>query len=201
MILEIVKYPDPILRSKAQKVTDFDANLHNFLDNMYETMESSNGIGLAAIQVGDLRHALIIKIPKDYENLSDEELDEIEEKSYDEQKPKPKKIEQKLIDINNKDEDGAFVFLEVINAKILSRSGEIFWKEGCLSIPDYFDHVKRARHIEVSFQDRFGKEHKLEAHGLLAVVFQHEIDHLNGVLFIDRLSIMKRKKFDKNYAN
>ena len=89
--------------------------------------------------------------------------------------------------------------LEVINPKILEKDGEIVYQEGCLSIPNYYDDVKRAEKIKVSFFDRYGKEHIKEYDGLMAVAFQHEMDHLNGHLFIEKLSFLKRKKFEKEW--
>ena len=89
--------------------------------------------------------------------------------------------------------------LEVINPKILEKDGEVVYQEGCLSVPGYYDDVKRAEHIKVSFFDRYGKEHIKEYKDLMAIAFQHEMDHLNGHLFIEKLSFLKRKKFEKEW--
>lgn len=89
--------------------------------------------------------------------------------------------------------------LEVINPEILESSGEILFQEGCLSIPNFYEYVKRYNYVKVKYQDREGKEQIIEAKDYLAVALQHEIDHLNGILFIDKLSILKRKKFEKEY--
>jgi len=89
--------------------------------------------------------------------------------------------------------------LEVINPKIISKKGSIVYQEGCLSVPDYYDDVKRAEWIAVEYNDRYGNTIKKEYDGLLAVAFQHEMDHLEGHLFIERLSYLKRKKFDKEW--
>ena len=89
--------------------------------------------------------------------------------------------------------------LEVINPKILEKDGEIVYQEGCLSVPGYYDDVKRAEHIKVSFFDRHGKEHIKEYKDLMAIAFQHEMDHLSGHLFIEKLSFLKRKKFEKEW--
>ena len=91
--------------------------------------------------------------------------------------------------------------IEVINPKILESSGEILFKEGCLSIPNFYEYVKRYSYIKLQYQDRDGKSKEIEANDYLAVALQHEIDHLNGILFIDKLSILKRKKFEKEYKN
>ncbi len=89
--------------------------------------------------------------------------------------------------------------LEVVNPKILEYSGEILFQEGCLSIPNFYEYVKRYSYIKLQYQDREGRVKEIEANDYLAVALQHEIDHLNGVLFIDKLSILKRKKFEKEY--
>lgn len=188
MLLEILKYPDARLKRKATAVENFDENLHKFLDDMRETMDHAGGIGLAAMQVNDLRDAVIIKIPKDYERLTDREIDEIEEKSH----------------ADSKDSDiwgGEQLFLEIINPIVREKSGELWWKEGCLSVPGFFEDVKRARHLVCEYKNRHGESQSIAATGLLAVVIQHEMDHQNGVLFIDRISIMKRKKFEKMLKN
>ncbi len=89
--------------------------------------------------------------------------------------------------------------LEVINPKIINQKGSIIYQEGCLSVPDYYDDVKRAEWIEVEYYDRFGNKIVKEYDELLGVAFQHEMDHLKGHLFIERLSYLKRKKFDKEW--
>lgn len=90
--------------------------------------------------------------------------------------------------------------LEIINPEIIAKNGEQKYNEGCLSLPSYYEEVIRAAQITVKYQDRTGAFQELSADGLLAVALQHEIDHLNGKLFFERLSILKRKKFDKEYA-
>lgn len=87
--------------------------------------------------------------------------------------------------------------LEIINPEIIDKNGEILFNEGCLSVPEFYEDVKRAKEIIVKYQDRFGNHKEMEANDYLAVAFQHEIDHLNGILFVDKLSILKRKKFEK----
>ena len=164
MILEILTYPNKKLFVKSFEVKVFDEGLHKFLDDMYETMIAKNGIGLAAIQTGEAKRALIV-------NLVDEESKE-----------------QRKEDL-----------LEIINPKILRKEGEIIYQEGCLSVPGYYEDVKRAEFITLEYQDRFGQRRELEADGLLSVAIQHEMDHLDGHLFIERIGYNKRKKFDKEY--
>ena len=89
--------------------------------------------------------------------------------------------------------------IEVINPKILEMDGSTVYTEGCLSIPEYYEDVQRAEHIKVSFLDRDGNEIIQEYDGLMAIAFQHECDHLRGELFIEKLSYLKRKKFEKEW--
>lgn len=164
MVLEILTYPDKRLYQRSVEVSEFDENLHKFLDDMYDTMIAKNGIGLAAIQVKNPIRALII-------NLVNEET-EIQERAD---------------------------LLEIINPKILRKEGEQIFQEGCLSVPGFYEEVKRAEKITLGYQNRHGKECELEADGLLAVAIQHEMDHLDGHLFIEKIGYNKRKKFDKEY--
>ncbi len=100
------------------------------------------------------------------------------------------------------DKDGNFHvddLVEVINPEILNSRGKTTYEEGCLSLPDFYEDVKRADEIDVRFQDRNGKVIQTTFTGLEAVAFQHELDHLNGHLFIERISYLKRKKFEKEW--
>lgn len=163
MKLTIVEYPDKRLKEKSKKIEKFDKELHNLLDAMYESMIASNGIGLAAIQVGYAKCALLLNIP-----------DENDEQSRD-------------------------TLIEMINPLITISEGETLYQEGCLSVPKFYEDISRFERVCVSYQDREGNTKIIEAEGLLSVAIQHEIDHLHGVLFIDKLSYSRRKKFEKEY--
>lgn len=163
MILPILSYPNPSLKQRSSEVAEFDEKLHTLLEDMYETMLSKEGVGLAGIQVGIAQRILIINIPREDKKQYKEDL------------------------------------LEIINPKITKKNGEIFFTEGCLSIPNFYEDVMRFDEIEIDYQDRFGNPKTLQAQGYLAVAIQHEMDHLEGILFVDRLSMMKRKKFDKEF--
>ncbi|WP_103600693.1 peptide deformylase [Campylobacter concisus] len=89
--------------------------------------------------------------------------------------------------------------IEIINPKFELREGECVYQEGCLSVPGYYEDVKRNEVVAIKYQDRFGKEQSLKADGLLAIAIQHENDHLDGHLFIEKIGFNKRKKFDKEY--
>ena len=109
-------------------------------------------------------------------------------------------IQLAVIDLSSREnEDQRHPLLVIINPEILSMEGSITEEEGCLSIPDYAEKVKRAARVKVRAQDRTGKFFEIEAEGLLAKALQHEIDHLNGLLFVDRLSPLKKNVFKRRY--
>jgi len=163
MILDIVEYPNKTLRQKSKKVEKFDENFHQFLEDMYETMMSESGIGLAAIQVAKPIRALIINLPDEEGEQHKEDL------------------------------------LEIINPEIILKEGETSYQEGCLSVPTFYEDIKRFEKVTIEYQDRFGEKKTLDAEELLAIAIQHEMDHLEGILFIDKLSYSRRKKFEKEY--
>ncbi len=165
MILPIVTYPDKRLKMISEPVTAFNEELHTFLDDMYETMIKTNGIGLAAIQVDRAIQALIINLPND-----DEEG--LQEKAN---------------------------LLEIINPSITYSEGTTTYQEGCLSVPKFYEDVERFEKVAITYQDRHGKACSLEADELLSIAIQHEMDHLQGKLFIEKLSYARRKKFEKEY--
>ena len=176
MVREIVVYPDKRLKLISKEVTSFDGTLHDLLDDMYDTMCSKNGVGLAAIQVGVDTRALIINIP-----LEDKDGD-----SYGEEHSK-----------NDQPKDNT---LEMINPVILEKDGTEKFQEGCLSIPGVYEDIERAKHVKVEYYDRHGEKQTIEDDGFLAIAIQHEMDHLEGKVFIEKLSFLKRKKFEKEWA-
>ncbi len=139
---------DPILRKTSRPVTKFDDRLGQILDDMKETMEKANGVGLAAVQVGLLRRIIVVDVG-----------------------------------------DGSGV-LELINPEIVEADGEQEGQEGCLSLPDKWAIVKRPEHVRVRAQTRTGAWRMFEGEGLKARAFCHELDHLDGHLFIDRMEKM-----------
>ncbi len=168
MVREIVVYPDKRLKLVSKKVETFNGALHDLLDDMYDTMCASNGVGLAAIQIGvDLR-ALVINVPL-----------EVEEGEQDQPKENT---------------------LEMINPVIVEQDGTEKFQEGCLSVPGIYEDVERAKHVKVEFLDREGNKQMIEDNDFLSVAMQHEIDHLDGKVFIEKLSFLKRKKFEKEWA-
>jgi peptide deformylase len=108
----------------------------------------------------------------------------------------------RVLVLNIPDEDGEQPdenLLEIINPVVTKKSGESLYQEGCLSVPKFYEDIKRYEKISINYQDREGNTITLEAEGLLAIAIQHEMDHLEGILFIDKLSYAKRKKFEKEY--
>ncbi len=162
-LLNILTFPNSILRQKAQKVETFDSTIKTLVDDMLETMYDAPGVGLAANQVGILKRILVIDV--DYDIKGDDE----DERVYVKKNPR--------------------IF---INPEILEKSGKILFKEGCLSVPGFSEEVERFEKIKVTYQDVSGKPTTLETDGLLAVALQHEMDHLEGKLFVDRLSTVKK---------
>ncbi|WP_457750117.1 peptide deformylase [Sulfurimonas sp.] len=104
--------------------------------------------------------------------------------------------------LNIPDDDGEQPIenlLEIINPVMTYKNGETTYQEGCLSVPQFYEDIKRYENIVINYQDRYGNTKTLEADGLLSIAIQHEMDHLEGILFIDKLSYARRKKFEKEY--
>ena len=156
-IRSIVTVPDAVLREKAKPVRQLTPEIQTLIDDMIETMREAPGVGLAAPQVGVGMQVMVVEYAEGSENAEEDA------------EPKPKKL------------------YALVNPEISRHSKETaLGKEGCLSIPDYMGEVERYSTVTVKGLDRHGKSFKLKARGWLARIFQHEIDHLNGVLFIDR---------------
>ena len=152
-IRPICTFPDPVLKIRAEEVTDINGDLQILIDDLGATMYGAPGLGLAANQVGDLRRVIVFDVS-------------------------PK--------------EGPRDLQVIINPCITACEGEVLHNEGCLSVLDYAAEVRRSSRVCVTGVDRHGKPITVEAEGLKAVVLQHEIDHLDGILFIDRISRLKR---------
>ncbi|HOG13742.1 MAG TPA: peptide deformylase [Synergistales bacterium] len=152
-VRDIREYPEQVLRKGSQDVTDFGEDLQSLLRDMWETMVSNDGVGLAAPQIGvSLRVAVI--------GWRDRRI-------------------------------------VLVNPVVIEQEGEEELEEGCLSAPGFFEKVTRPARVVVEAQDEHGKPIRLEEEGFLARVLMHEIDHLEGKLFLDRLSPLKRQYFKK----
>lgn len=109
-------------------------------------------------------------------------------------------LEVLILNIPNEDgEQAKENLLEIINPVIIKKDGETTYQEGCLSVPSFYEDINRFETITITYQDRDGKSNSIEADGLLSIAIQHEIDHLNGILFIDKLTSSRRRKFEKEY--
>jgi peptide deformylase len=166
MIRKIVKYPEPILSQPGEPVTEFNAELRKLVADMFETTYASQGIGLAAPQVGASKRVTVIDLSMG------------------------KKPEDKLV---------------LVNPEIISSEGRLYDEEGCLSFPDIREKVVRAAKVRVRAQDVHGKWFEMDGEELMARCLQHEIDHLDGILFLVRMSALKRnlnlRKIRKMQAN
>ena len=141
-ILPICQFPrDPVLRQKAKRVSRIDKSIQRLIDDMVETIQQANGVGLAAPQVGIPLRVIVLQMP--------------------EEEP-----------------------MAIINPEIVKRAGEQVVTEGCLSIPGYLGELKRSASATVKGRDRQGKAIRIKATGLMAETLEHEIDHLNGILYI-----------------
>ena len=167
--LEVLKFPDPNLRKKCKPVDKVTAELVQLAQDMLETMYEHRGIGLAAAQI-NRQVRLIVLDTRRPEGDEREVRDELGVPELE------KNIEQPLI---------------LFNPVVKKKEGKITYNEGCLSVPTYYEIVERARLIEVEALNQEGKKIEFTTDGLLAICIQHEIDHLDGKLFIDRLSPIK----------
>ncbi len=153
-ILEIVKYPHPVLKKKCEPVGEIDEEVRKLIDDMRETMYGASGVGLAACQVGVSRKVIVLDVsPLDPQHN----------------------------------------FLALINPEIISEEGEVDHEEGCLSVPDYLEKIKRKEKVCVKGLSPEGTEVEINGDGIFAIALQHEIDHINGILILDRVSQLKRE--------
>ncbi len=158
MVYEILIWPDPTLKKKATPVTKVDDSVRKLVNDMFETMYSADGVGLAAPQVGVLKNIIVLDTT-------------------------PRQPESKPV--------------AMINPRIIAMEGETTYTEGCLSIPGEAEDVDRAAVVTVKFLDVEGVEQTLTADGLLAIAIQHETDHLEGTMFVDHISSLKRELIKK----
>lgn len=175
MILPIIAYGDPVLRKLGEEIDRDYPNLSELIENMKETMHNAKGVGLAAPQIGKAIRLFIIDASpfEDNEELEDEER------------------------MFLKDFKGIF-----INPEILEESGDEWaFGEGCLSIPNINEDVFREETIEIEYLDENFQAQKRTLNGLAARIFQHEYDHIEGVLFTDKLSTLKKRLLKKKLDN
>ncbi len=172
--LKIYTFPDQVLAQRALPIERVEKALHGLADQMLETMYDAPGVGLAANQVGILQRIIVV----------DTEYDWIDEEDADKRLEGDVEVAGGIIR-NRRPRI-------MINPEIVFTEGHQLYTEGCLSVPEYQAEVKRAGKIKIEYRDIDGLTQVLGAEGLLAVAIQHEIDHLDGKLFIDRLSPLKK---------
>ena len=181
--LKIYTFPDVVLAQKAKPIDRVEKSYFKLADDMLETMYEAPGIGLAANQVGVLER--IIVVDTDYDVVEPDPNDPT------------KTIDGDPIPVGGEVVDGQIITgkkpIILINPEIIYYEGTTSIKEACLSVPDYQSEVKRSEKIKVQYQDIDGLQKVLSVEGLLAVCIQHELDHLDGTLFIDRLSTLKKE--------
>jgi peptide deformylase len=170
MLLEILTFPNPKLRELSKPVKHVTAELVEYSQSMIETMYESRGVGLAAPQVGRLERMIVIDTrPHDEEGKPTEEgMTELEK--------------------------GFQYPMVLINPEIKVKTGKTIYGEGCLSVPGFVENVERAEYVEAECLNVKGEKITIKTDGLLAICIQHEIDHLDGKLFIDRLSFLKSNR-------
>lgn len=173
-MLDILTYPNPILKKIATPVEEFNDDLKTLCENLLHTMYMAPGIGLAAPQVGVSKRIFVMDIDFDREEVTNSEG----------------RSEYRITNTNP---------LIFINPVIKNKNGEILFEEGCLSVPGIYEQVKRANEITVEYQDFDGNQQVIEASETLAVCIQHENDHLDGVVFLERLSLLKKNLLTKKY--
>jgi peptide deformylase len=181
-IREIIEIPDPRLKVVSEPVTVFDDELKTLVADMFETMYDAPGIGLAAVQVGVPQRVLVIDLQPDDPDAEPVACDH--DGHHHHHQPTLR-------------EPRVFINPEVIEAS----EEHTLYNEGCLSVPEIYAEVERPSRIRAKWQDENGTAHEEDIDGLLAICLQHEMDHLEGILFIDHLSRLKRqmalKKLEK----
>ncbi|WP_324828137.1 peptide deformylase [Qipengyuania zhejiangensis] len=172
-IREILEVPDPRLKVVSEPVTEFDDALKTLVSDMFETMYAAPGIGLAAIQVGVPKRLLVIDLQPEDTDAEPEACDHDGHHHHH----YPLKKEPRVF----------------VNPVILDPAEELAtYQEGCLSVPEIFADVDRPASCRVRYQDLEGETHEEQMEGMMATCIQHEMDHLEGILFIDHLSRLKR---------
>lgn len=183
-IRPIIEVPDKRLKTVSQRVTEVTDDTRALMDDMLETMYDANGIGLAAIQVGVADRVIVMDISQRMQ--ADVEAQEDTEEN----------LEEDPEEVLGETGPRYFVNPEIVWASEETRN----YQEGCLSVPGFYDDVARPAQCRVAFLDYDGQSQELECDGLLATCIQHEMDHLEGIVFLDRLSRLKRQIVLKKIA-
>ena len=174
-IRKILTEPNKILRKKSLRVDNVDKNIQQLMDDMLETLYAAPGIGLAAIQIGIAKRVIVMDISRSRNDIGRDKEDIIKNKNRELRNP-----------------------MYFVNPEIIWKSEDKFtYEEGCLSVPNQFAEINRSKQCHVKYLDYNGNPKALKADGLLATCIQHEMDHLEGILFIDYLSKLKKEMMIK----
>lgn len=204
-LLDVIQMPDPMLKKPSRKVTHVDDDLHKLIKDMSETMAEYDGVGLAAVQVGVLKRLILVRVPE----FIEEKLDVAEAEAIlagDDEKAKKGILKITVERADDPDSKPTVTYLRrsifwpeptvCINPRIVEKEGQIIDDEGCLSDMGYIAKVERARRVVVLAQDLDMQPVRIEAAGFEARCFQHEIDHLEGIVYLDRMIADTRKCTD-----
>jgi len=177
-IRKILTEPNKILREKSLRVVNVDKNIQRLMDDMLETLYAAPGIGLAAIQVGIAKRVIVMDISRSRNDIGRDKDDINKNENKETKKP-----------------------LYFVNPEIIWKSEDKFtYEEGCLSLPKQFAEIDRSKQCHIKYLNYNGHPQELRANGLLATCIQHEIDHLEGILFIDYLSKLKKEMIIKKLS-
>jgi peptide deformylase len=172
-IRKILTEPNKVLRKKSLKVENVNKDIQQLMDDMLETLYAAPGIGLAAIQVGVAKRVIVMDISRSRNDIGRDKKEDKEQKNP----------------------------MYFVNPEIVWKSEDRFtYEEGCLSVPNQFAEIDRPKQCNVKYLDYNGQPQELKADGLLSICIQHEIDHLEGILFIDYLSKLKKEMIIKKLS-
>ncbi|MEL0072566.1 MAG: peptide deformylase [Rhodobiaceae bacterium] len=190
-IRPIIEVPDKRLRTISKPVDAVTDEMRVLMDDMLETMYDAKGIGLAAIQVGVAQRIIVMDLSPSLEDVETTTEDEASADDFDNESAS----KQDRYDLSSYAHEGPRYF---VNPEIVWASEETNnYQEGCLSVPGFYDDVARPAQCRVKFLDYDGKAQEIDCDGLLATCIQHEMDHLNGIVFLDHLSRLKRDRILK----
>jgi peptide deformylase len=177
-IRKILTEPNKILREKSLRIGNVDRDIQRLMDDMLETLYAAPGIGLAAIQVGVSKRVIVMDISRSRNDIGRDKDN-----------------------INNNEDKKSKNPMYFVNPEIVWKSEDKFtYEEGCLSVPDQFAEIDRPKQCHVKYLDYNGQPQEIKADGLLATCIQHEMDHLEGILFIDYLSKLKKEMIIKKLS-
>jgi peptide deformylase len=188
----ILKYPDPLLKVKADVVAEVTDDIRDLISDLVETMYGDGGLGLAATQIGVAKRVIVLDVP-------DKPVGEGGVTSVAEIKAERGILCQPGEECEDGEATPDRYLLRLVNPEIISSDGSVIFEEGCLSLPGIVADVKRPAWVHLKALDEEGMPIEIKVGGLMAIALQHEIDHLDGVVFVDRISRLKRSLLLRKY--